>query len=1478
MNNRIIKIEFDDSDYVVNPGTDVLLKVSSPTDDDTFDTISTYSYDYYDKDDDKDADDVTKECLNQFKEALKKEKIDFDEEDFENGSDNYELINDEISDIDYDNDDDSDDEDKVLESIKDNSCMWSTFTVDTCFEKVRQGKRKLVPGSDWIPKNINFVDGHNHRYYARIENIELVEKDQPKKLLKIDIPSSSDVSIAFERSNCKFIIVFSLGYIDESTMDRNIRFYRKKGEIEKINPNAEKDEILLYKLDECTIEVKTDSNFGDEIVPLLNYYSTLLNDLSDVTDQIKVEIDLNSLRKNYSLFANLIPDEDLIALPTKGGAQKIKGISVVTETYSGSVNKYDFYEANVSTLSKEDLKAHMETLSNNGTELPKGNSLVVLDVIDLLDKDKFLFRKILNDGDLKKCTIVDNVEGERTRLRRIISGIENSLTNRVVNEQLVEIICRNDIKHRIPKMLKEHPYIRNEEYINYLKKEYNILSENNEQLEAIDKIMQMNSNNVDVMLIQGPPGTGKTELILSLAKELTKRKQKTLITSNVHVACDNVVERLKNNKDIVLKRYTAIKGEQYEKELVENQKRYVENQILAGFKFEDKTISSVEAYDNLCKQRDGLTKKRNKIIKAKDDYDKKLASYANNQSRKLEIEKKETSNNKEIEKINQEIENFDVEINSINEQIKSFETILSSLESERKDEEKALVGKKEKINSLQKELTNLYDENDSYEAKIDSNNKANEKTKSNITKNENLLSTINERLEFLEGTTLPEIQKNVLSFAISKTPLSKYETALVDKCLDEVAFLVEFKNKIENDVSFWENGLDFNLNTLEYVLFTVTKSKYASDCLKTDTISVLNDIYKFYKFGNFKKKAMSLLPFIKVDGKNITYYRNCVNQLNKDLKELQFNYSNIIFHVVEKVITEEQLKEIAEKTRNEIENIKELNAKARLLIEKADKENESLEAKIDFNKDAISKKAKEIFESQNSIDSIIERLNKGIEEETSKNKELLSEQNSMLEQKTLSKEKKISEKENLTLENKTLSTELVEIKKAIEEFEFNSADLINNYETFVDRYNIDLTDINRKIDKFNSAFERIDSKIQSMIDNGWRKSQAIDFIFNYVSELENIVETDASNVGSYFEGRGSIFTNMFLLSEDNEGSLISMTTSQVASLLNSTSSDELTFDYAIVDEASKCKFEDIIISLPRVKHLVLIGDFMQLDPMYDDYKNIDLRFRSIINSDQWDFMNKSSFSMLLSQFVNFNAKRNIESFNDNPGVAVMKRQYRMNKGIFNIIQPIYSIHKGFELIDEKQMTSNDLKCIEIKGNEIGHGTSYYNIEEGDTIVSILNMIKNNKEQYPSIKSIGVITGYRAQQNYLVRKLKNFTIPDTQIQIGTFDRFQGREYDLVFVSLVRTVKLGFTNNIRRMNVAFSRAKNHLIVLGDFTSLLNIARKTAKAFQDECSSNDAKENDFVVKTLIPKLYDMKEELVSTEEIVNNVSVFLREGDYE
>ncbi len=98
------------------------------------------------------------------------------------------------------------------------------------------------------------------------------------------------------------------------------------------------------------------------------------------------------------------------------------------------------------------------------------------------------------------------------------------------------------------------------------------------------------------------------------------------------------------------------------------------------------------------------------------------------------------------------------------------------------------------------------------------------------------------------------------------------------------------------------------------------------------------------------------------------------------------------------------------------------------------------------------------------------------------------------------------------------------------------------------------------------------------------------------------------------------------------------------------------------------------------------------------------------------------------------------------------------------------------MIDEKQLIANDLKCVMLEGHEIQppQGTSYYNMEEGDAIISFLKEFQLKRKEYPKIKTIGIITGYKAQKYYLGRKLKSISIPG--VQIGTLDRFQGREYD------------------------------------------------------------------------------------------------------
>lgn len=85
--------------------------------------------------------------------------------------------------------------------------------------------------------------------------------------------------------------------------------------------------------------------------------------------------------------------------------------------------------------------------------------------------------------------------------------------------------------------------------------------------------------------------------------------------------------------------------------------------------------------------------------------------------------------------------------------------------------------------------------------------------------------------------------------------------------------------------------------------------------------------------------------------------------------------------------------------------------------------------------------------------------------------------------------------------------------------------------------------------------------------------------------------------------------------------------------------------------------------------------------------------------------------------------------------------------------------------------------------------------------------------------VGIISPYRAQVQYLRQRIKQtpFFKPFRQlISINTVDGFQGQERDIIFISLVRSNdegQIGFLGDLRRMNVAITRARMKLIILGD-----------------------------------------------------------------
>jgi superfamily I DNA and/or RNA helicase len=122
--------------------------------------------------------------------------------------------------------------------------------------------------------------------------------------------------------------------------------------------------------------------------------------------------------------------------------------------------------------------------------------------------------------------------------------------------------------------------------------------------------------------------------------------------------------------------------------------------------------------------------------------------------------------------------------------------------------------------------------------------------------------------------------------------------------------------------------------------------------------------------------------------------------------------------------------------------------------------------------------------------------------------------------------------------------------------------------------------------------------------------------------------------------------------------------------------------------------------------------------------------------------------------------------------------------------------------------------------EVSVGTSFRNEAEIGIIIDLLDKIEDSyAELEKTDKSIGIITGYRANKSELQKRIAagEYKWPHlTEIEVNTVDAYQGRERDLIIYSVVRSnqeFKIGFLRDDRRLNVALSRARELLIIVGN-----------------------------------------------------------------
>ena len=180
-------------------------------------------------------------------------------------------------------------------------------------------------------------------------------------------------------------------------------------------------------------------------------------------------------------------------------------------------------------------------------------------------------------------------------------------------------------------------------------------------------------------------------------------------------------------------------------------------------------------------------------------------------------------------------------------------------------------------------------------------------------------------------------------------------------------------------------------------------------------------------------------------------------------------------------------------------------------------------------------------------------------------------------------------------------------------------------------------------------------------------------------------------------------------------------------------------------------------------------------------------------------------------------------------IASLRTQYRMHPAIGNLVSKVFyegnlengertrSRRLAFEWMPAP-VTWLSTSSMPNRA-EARVGESYANPTEADIVLQLLDKMEEKCRERRRRPSVGVISGYSGQVEQLTTRIdpeNNGRWRNLQIEIETVDSFQGRECDVVVYSTVRSnveKRIGFLKDRRRINVALSRARDLLVIVGD-----------------------------------------------------------------
>ncbi|MBX0296687.1 DEAD/DEAH box helicase [Haloarcula nitratireducens] len=292
--------------------------------------------------------------------------------------------------------------------------------------------------------------------------------------------------------------------------------------------------------------------------------------------------------------------------------------------------------------------------------------------------------------------------------------------------------------------------------------------------------------------------------------------------------------------------------------------------------------------------------------------------------------------------------------------------------------------------------------------------------------------------------------------------------------------------------------------------------------------------------------------------------------------------------------------------------------------------------------------------------------------------------------------------------------------------------------------------------------------------------------------------------------RNDVVIDNYAHQSEHNADIVAATTSGAAQF------DHNQFDIAVVDEATQASRPATAIALFCAKKLVLAGDHKQLPPYCAN------------ESMQEEDMHISLFEYLLNRY-------------DEQSAVLLKKQYRMhdeiatfpNEAFYNGELETANRNRDWQIDD-----LNSLIGINITGEERRRerGHSFYNPAEAKAVARQVELlVQSGVDPH----DIGVITAYSGQIGEIGSRVNQLDIENPYaVSIDTVDSFQGGEREAIIVSFVRSNVDGYSGFLefpeegpRRLNVALTRARKRLVLIGDWETLGRVAPH--RSDEDSCA---------------------------------------------